>query len=92
MTVSATLYILTKKVARVISIPLMLHNSVASPLPRAKQRDPVGHKYDNAVPEVSLLATVIVVLKMVYGLDGRARYRNSLTPLRITLSIQTVSL
>ncbi|KAI0939982.1 hypothetical protein AcV5_001212 [Taiwanofungus camphoratus] len=68
-----TLYILTKKVARVISIPLMLHNSVASPLPRAKQRDPVGHKYDNAVPEVSLLATVIVVLKMVYGLDGRAR-------------------
>lgn len=39
-----------------------------------KIRDPEHHKYDNAPPEVALIATVIVVLKLVYGLDGKKRY------------------
>ena len=38
-----------------------------------KMRDPEHHKYDNAPPEVALIATVLVVLKLVYGLDGKRR-------------------
>ena len=70
---TATLYILAKKVARVLSVPLMLHRTLASPLHQVKKKDPVWHKFDNAVPEVCLVATVIVVLKLVYGLDGKHR-------------------
>ncbi|KAH9938173.1 uncharacterized protein B0H18DRAFT_1080937 [Fomitopsis serialis] len=69
----STLYVLTKKVARVLSVPLTLHRTLASPLQRAKKKDPTWHKFDNAVPEVSLIATVIVVLKLVYGLDDKTR-------------------
>ncbi|TFY55318.1 hypothetical protein EVJ58_g8323 [Rhodofomes roseus] len=68
-----TLYVLTKKVARVLSVPLTLHRTLSAPLERVKKKDPTWHKFDNAVPEVSLIATVIVVLKMVYGLDGKPR-------------------
>lgn len=70
---AATIYILAKKVARVLSVPLMLHRTLASPLQQIKKKDPVWHKFDNAVPEVCLAATVIVVLKLVYGLDGKHR-------------------
>ena len=70
---AATFYILAKKVARVLSVPLMLHRTLASPLQQVKKKDPVWHKFDNAVPEVCLAATVIVVLKLVYGLDEKHR-------------------
>ncbi|KAF9821140.1 hypothetical protein IEO21_00748 [Rhodonia placenta] len=68
-----TLYVMSKKVARVLSVPVMLHRSLASPLARTKKRDPEFHKYDSIVPEVALISVVIVVLKMVYGLDGKER-------------------
>ncbi|OCH94136.1 hypothetical protein OBBRIDRAFT_817467 [Obba rivulosa] len=68
-----TLYTMTKKLARVISLPLTLHRSLAPGLPHVKKGDPSWHKYDNAVPEVSLVASIIVVLKLVYGLDGKPR-------------------
>ena len=70
---SATLYTLAKKLARVLSIPLSLHRSLASSLKRSRQRDPNWHKHDDAIPEVALVAVVIVVLKMVYGLDDKRR-------------------
>ncbi|KAI0349413.1 hypothetical protein OH77DRAFT_1499561 [Trametes cingulata] len=68
-----TLYVLTKKLARLVSIPLTLHRSLAPALVRDKKRDPTFHKQDSAVPEVALVAAVIVVMKMVYGLDGSPR-------------------
>ncbi|KAI9001035.1 hypothetical protein BD414DRAFT_473429 [Trametes punicea] len=68
-----TLYVLTKKLARLVSIPLTLHRSLAPALPRERRRDPTFHKHDSAVPEVALVAAVIVVMKMVYGLDGSPR-------------------
>lgn len=37
-------------------------------------KDPSGHNYDNIPPEVGFVAAGVVVLKMVYGLDGRRRY------------------
>lgn len=71
--VIATLYILSKKLARVLSLTLTLHHSLSPTLRRVKKRDPEHHKYDNAPVEVSLGAVVIVVLKLVYGLDGKKR-------------------
>ncbi|THG99311.1 hypothetical protein EW026_g3012 [Hermanssonia centrifuga] len=68
-----TLYTLTKQLAHTLSLTLTLHYSLAPKLKKLKTRDPEHHKYDNAPPEVSLAATVIVVLKLVYGLDGRKR-------------------
>ncbi|CCM01610.1 uncharacterized protein FIBRA_03670 [Fibroporia radiculosa] len=64
-----TLYALTKKVARIASIPFTLHRALTSPLKHEKKRDPTWHKFDSIVPEVSLIASVIVVMKLVYGLD-----------------------
>ncbi|OSD04228.1 hypothetical protein PYCCODRAFT_1387083 [Trametes coccinea BRFM310] len=68
-----TLYVLTKRIARLVSIPLTLHRSLAPALAREKKRDPTFHKQDSAVPEVALAAAVIVVMKLVYGLDGSPR-------------------
>ncbi|KAH9853495.1 hypothetical protein C2E23DRAFT_107671 [Lenzites betulinus] len=68
-----TLYVLTKSLARLVSIPLTLHRSLAPALVRTKKRDPTFHKQDNAIPEVALVSAAIVVMKMVYGLDGSPR-------------------
>ncbi len=65
---------MTKKLAHAVSIPLTLHRSLAPELVRKKKSDPAYHKHDSAVPEVALIAAVIVVMKMVYGLDGKPRY------------------
>ncbi|KAI0723281.1 hypothetical protein C8Q76DRAFT_615356 [Earliella scabrosa] len=70
---SPIVYAMTKKLARVVSIPLTLHRTLAPELVRTKKKDPLFHKQDSAIPEVALLAAVIVVLKMVYGLDGQPR-------------------
>ncbi len=64
---------LAKRLARLVSIPLTLHRILVPALKRTKKKDPAFHKYDSAVPEVSLAATVIVVMKMVYGMDGKSR-------------------
>lgn len=52
---------------------MVLHQSLAPKMQNLKARDPQTHNLDNAPVEASLLATVIVVLKMVYGLDGERR-------------------
>ncbi|KAJ3529209.1 hypothetical protein NM688_g7884 [Phlebia brevispora] len=74
---SATLYMLTKKLCGILSLPLTLHYSLAPKLKRIRQQDPEHHKYDNAPAEVSLVAAVVVVLKLVYGLDGKKRVPRS---------------
>jgi len=46
-----------------------------------KAEDPDRRKYDNVSPELALLVTVIIVLKMVYGFDGQRRVaKNSADP------------
>ncbi|KAI0750704.1 hypothetical protein C8Q80DRAFT_1153541 [Daedaleopsis nitida] len=70
---SPNLYVMTKKFARVVSLPLTLHRSLVPELMRTKKKDPKYHKPDSAIPEVTLVAAVIVVLRMVYGLDGKLR-------------------
>jgi RNA polymerase I-specific transcription initiation factor RRN7 len=71
---SAVLYDLAKTVAHVLSLPLALHHTLAPRLAHLKDDDPDSHKYDNVPPELALLVAVIIVLKMVYGLDGKLRY------------------
>ncbi|KAF7977443.1 hypothetical protein HWV62_3609 [Athelia sp. TMB] len=67
------LYGMAKALGRVLSLPLTLHHSLAPTLKRAKQRDPDSHKYDSVPPEVAFVATSVIILKMVYGLDGTSR-------------------
>ncbi|KAI0638164.1 hypothetical protein C8Q77DRAFT_1153833 [Trametes polyzona] len=69
-----TVYVLTKALAKLVSIPSTLHRSLAPALARTKKRDPTFHKQDSAIPEVALVAAVIVVMKMMYGLDGSPRH------------------
>ncbi|KAH7914201.1 hypothetical protein BJ138DRAFT_1144338 [Hygrophoropsis aurantiaca] len=68
-----TLYALTKRLGHILSLPLTLHHSLAPTLRRIKRDDPESHKFDNVPPELALAATTIIVLKCVYGLDGKAR-------------------
>ncbi|KDR83659.1 hypothetical protein GALMADRAFT_56567 [Galerina marginata CBS 339.88] len=64
------LYGLTKRVASVLSVPLTLDASLAPSLEQVKAKDALRHGYDNAPTEVGLVASLIIVVKMVYGLDG----------------------
>jgi RNA polymerase I-specific transcription initiation factor RRN7 len=68
------LYNLGKTVAHVLSLPLALHHTLVPRAGHVKDDELESHKYDNVPPELALLAAVIVVLKMVYGLDGQPRY------------------
>ena len=69
----AMLYMLSKRLANVLSIPLTLHSSLAPRLSKRRGGDPDRHQSDNVPAEVGLLATVIIVLKMVYGMDGNEK-------------------
>jgi len=69
----AVLYKLSKTLAHVLSLPLVLNHTLAPRLAQSKNQDGDSHKYDDVPPELALVAVVVIVLKMVYGLDGRPR-------------------
>ncbi len=58
---------------KVLAIPLSLHNSLAARPKYHGVIDSSWHQYDNVPVEVALISTVIVVLKLVYGFDGKTR-------------------
>ena len=68
----AMLYVLTKRVGDVLSLGSSLQGSSGFSL-SSTRRDTDSQKHDNPPPEISLVATAIVVLKLVYGLDGKQR-------------------
>jgi hypothetical protein len=70
---TATLYTASKKLAGILSLPLTLHHTLAPGLKTPRKDDPETHKFDNVQPEVALIATVVVVLRLIYGLDGKKR-------------------
>ncbi|KAI0307155.1 hypothetical protein B0F90DRAFT_1807830 [Multifurca ochricompacta] len=87
------LYNLSKTMAHVLSLPLALHHTLAPCPAQLKDGDDdddddtdtdtdiESHKYDDIPPELALVASVTIVLKMVYGLDGRVRVpKNSADP------------
>jgi len=69
----ATLYRLAKRLGHILSLPLTLHHTLSHSLRQVAPGDPESHLYDNVPPELALVATAIVVLKLVYGLDGKMR-------------------
>lgn len=56
-----------------LSLGLSFHGSSVLSLSSTRRGDADSQKHDNAPPEISLVATAIVVLKLVYGLDGKQR-------------------
>ena len=69
----ALVYMMVKRVATERSLPLVLHSAVGSDLWRVHARDSFGHVSDNVPVEVQCVAALIIVLKMVYGLDETPR-------------------
>jgi RNA polymerase I-specific transcription initiation factor RRN7 len=67
------LYSLVKRLAFKLCLPLTLHNSLAPDLEQSSENSSKHHKYDNIPPELSFMVVVVMVLKMMYGLDGKAR-------------------
>lgn len=82
----ATLYALTKSLASVLSLPLTLHPSLSPHLVPQLGKFQKGtgegkkHKRDNVPPELSLIVTAVLVLKMVYGLDDDGPARQAVDP------------
>ncbi|EJD53598.1 hypothetical protein AURDEDRAFT_141641 [Auricularia subglabra TFB-10046 SS5] len=74
---SPTLYCLAKVVGYTCSLPLTLHPKITPQLTQTRRTDPKSHKSDNVAPELALVASAIVALKMVYGLDGLERVPTS---------------
>jgi len=81
---SATLYPAVISLSRSIQLHLSLHQGLApNPVhnPRSEAQVPEdrilrpseGWEGDRVPPELGIMAVVVIVLKMVYGLDGRER-------------------
>ncbi|KAF8621574.1 hypothetical protein AX15_007600 [Amanita polypyramis BW_CC] len=66
-----TVYGMAKRLLQVLSVPLVLHPSIAPSPPDTKLEK---HRYENAPMEVTFVAVIIMVLKLVYGLDGKGRW------------------
>lgn len=62
-------YVLSKRLAKVLCIPLTLHPSLAPGLSKRRRGDPDRHRTDNVPAEVGLLAVVMIAMKM----DGNER-------------------
>lgn len=69
---AASLYSIAKALSRHLELPLTLNATMAPPALRKSNTDPTRHKSDNVPPEIALIATVIIAVKMIYGLDGKA--------------------
>ncbi|KZS97967.1 hypothetical protein SISNIDRAFT_405751 [Sistotremastrum niveocremeum HHB9708] len=74
MSGTATLYVQAKALAQTLSLPLTLHFTLGPSLDNEKENGPRWHADDNVPVEVSLVAVVIIVLKMTHGYDGTERY------------------
>lgn len=83
---------LSKRLGMVLSIPNTLHHSLAPVLKAYKRYSPKFHKMDDVPVEVALVSTVIIVLKLVYGLDGIKRYALIRCAGRLFLSSRSGSL
>ncbi|KAL5527332.1 hypothetical protein ACEPAG_6123 [Sanghuangporus baumii] len=66
----ASLYAVSKALAQYLELPLTINTMMAPPLFKQSRRDPTSHKSDNIPPELALVATVIIALKLIYGFDG----------------------
>ncbi|KAK2466277.1 hypothetical protein APHAL10511_001919 [Amanita phalloides] len=65
-----TLYTLARRILQVLALPLTLHTSI---MPNAPDTSYEKHGLKNAPIEATFAAAIIIVLKLIYGLDGKAR-------------------
>jgi len=73
--VAAVLYTMAKALGKVLELPLTLNAVMGAELRKADgQGEAKGmFKGDNLPVEVSLVGTVVMALKLAYGLDGQER-------------------
>lgn len=65
---------MTKALAAVLALPLTLHRVLAPTLGTNHYGTGKVQKGDAAPPELSIIATVVLALKLVYGMDGKSRF------------------
>lgn len=64
---------MAKRIAIDRSVPLAMHSSLAPGMRRVKGNEPRGHVSDGVPVEAKLMGGLIMVMKMVFGLDGQPR-------------------
>ena len=64
---------MTKVFADMLRISLTLHPSLSAPAIDASGKSLSMQKGDNIPVEMAFICTVIMLLKLIYGLDGRPR-------------------
>ncbi|KAG8959690.1 hypothetical protein FRC00_001331, partial [Tulasnella sp. 408] len=68
---NATLYAMSRIVCAALELPFTISRVLAPKVTRVRRKDGWVFKGDNAPPELSVVCSIIVALKMVYGLDNR---------------------
>ncbi|EIW82117.1 hypothetical protein CONPUDRAFT_54136 [Coniophora puteana RWD-64-598 SS2] len=71
------LYALTKRLCKVLSVSIVLHQCLETSSLHHRELEPPSRGHNRIPPEASFLAVAIIVLKLVYGLDGGLRRRFS---------------
>lgn len=66
-----------KTLARHLELPLMLDPLIGPSVLEASVGDMKSHRSDNVPPEVAFVATLVISLKLIYGLDGKEVYARS---------------
>lgn len=64
---------MAKQLSKILQLPLSVSYALAPALERAKGSDPEHKMYDHVPAELGFVAGTILILKMVYGLDGVER-------------------
>ena len=70
---TALMYVMAKRIGIDRNVPLGLHSSLTPGVRRVKGNEPRGHVFDSVPVEVKMMSVLIMVMKMVYGLDGQTR-------------------
>jgi RNA polymerase I-specific transcription initiation factor RRN7 len=83
------LYAAAKRVGRALNLPLTLHGDLVQIDPLEKNQSPERRKayLMDGMPEMAFAVTIIIVLKLVYGLDDQPRYVRSRDLVRKQLPI-----
>lgn len=71
---TAVFYHMAKVFADMLRVPLTLHPSLSRRAINSSGKSLIVQIGDNIPVEMSLISTVVLLLKLLYGLDGRSRY------------------
>lgn len=69
----AGFYSMAKVLANRLAVPLTLHPSLSAVVTNERGKALAYQVGDNIPPEMALTCVIVLLLKLLYGLDGRTR-------------------